>query len=114
MSKHLLSRAEINAMEEKRVQHQFNDNAVRHTRTLSSATGMERIGIHEIRLEPGRDSTTHHFHDCDEEFIYVLASMEMIRPGFIDEHASSQWSSGFSPAWKLHSEWTGAPFPRRR
>lgn len=81
MSRHLLRRAEIDAMEEKRVQHQFNDNAVRHTRTLGTATGMERIGIHEIRLEPGRDSTTHHFHDCDEEFVYILSGTGKARIG---------------------------------
>ncbi len=72
-SPHLLRAADIAALPERRHQHQFNDNAVRMTRTLGQLTGMERIGIHMIRLEPGRDSTQHHFHDADEEFVLVLA-----------------------------------------
>jgi uncharacterized cupin superfamily protein len=43
------------------------------TRTLGTKTGLERIGVHLIRLEPGRDSTQYHYHDTDEEFVYILA-----------------------------------------
>lgn len=71
--KHLLRQLDIAAMPERHHRHQFNDNAVRLTRTLGAATGLERIGIHLVRLLPGRDSTEHHYHDADEEFVYVLA-----------------------------------------
>ena len=73
MTKYLLSRTEIDAMEEHVVQHQFNDNAIRHTRTLTAGMGLEHLGIHIVRIEPGKDSTTHHYHDADEEFIYILS-----------------------------------------
>jgi len=53
--------------------HQFNDNAVRLTRTLGISTGLQRIGVHLVRVAPGRDSTEHHYHDADEEFLYVLS-----------------------------------------
>ena len=53
--------------------HQFNDNAVRLTRTLGEATGMQRIGLHLVRLPPGRESTQFHYHDADEEFLYILS-----------------------------------------
>jgi uncharacterized cupin superfamily protein len=72
MTRHLQTAAEIAARPERRHVHQFNPNAVRMTRTLSEHAGMERIGVHLVRLEPGRDSTQLHFHDADEEFIYVL------------------------------------------
>ncbi len=72
-SKHLLRAAEIEALAERSHRHQFNDNAVRLTRTLGEPTGLERIGVHLVRLEPGRDSTQHHYHDADEEFLFVLA-----------------------------------------
>ncbi|MEM9624524.1 MAG: cupin domain-containing protein, partial [Pseudomonadota bacterium] len=62
-------------------QHQFNANAIRQTRTLTSSTGMQRIGIHQVRLAPGCDSTTHHSHDADEEFIYVIAGEGIARIG---------------------------------
>jgi uncharacterized cupin superfamily protein len=58
--------------EGKRV-HQFNSNAIRLTRTLSDATGMQRIGVHLVRLVPGSESTQFHNHDVDEEFLYVLS-----------------------------------------
>ena len=69
----LLKRDEIDAMVPRAHRHQFNDNAVRMTRSLSDAVGMQRIGIHLVRLPPGRDSTEFHYHDSDEEFLYVLS-----------------------------------------
>ena len=47
-------------------------NAVRLTRTLGTRVGMQRIGVHIVRLQPGRESTQFHYHDADEEFLYVL------------------------------------------
>ena len=70
---HLLTRAQIDALAERRHVHQFNANAVRMTRSLSELLGLTRIGVHLIRLEAGRDSTQFHYHDRDEEFIYVLS-----------------------------------------
>jgi len=69
----LLSAADIAAFPEVRRQHQFNSNAIRMTRTLSDRTGMKRIGVHLVRLAPGRESTQFHNHDVDEEFLYVLS-----------------------------------------
>lgn len=37
------------------------------------ATGLKSMGIHLITVEPGRDSTEHHFHHFEEEAIYVLS-----------------------------------------
>lgn len=71
--RHLLRAADIAALDERRHEHQFNANAVRLTRTLGLATGLARIGVHLVRLQPGRDSTQQHYHDADEEFLYVLA-----------------------------------------
>ena len=68
----LLKAKDIAAMTSTRRQHQFNENAVRLTRGLSDAAGMQRIGVHLVRLEPGRESTQFHYHDADEEFLFVL------------------------------------------
>lgn len=68
----LLKAKDIAAMTPTRRQHQFNENAVRLTRGLSDAAGMQRIGVHLVRLEPGRESTQFHYHDADEEFLFVL------------------------------------------
>jgi uncharacterized cupin superfamily protein len=68
-----LSAAEIASWPERPHRHQFNANALRMTRTLGVAAGLDRIGVHLIRLPPGRESTQHHWHDADEEFVYILS-----------------------------------------
>lgn len=68
-----LTAADIAAMPERAHRHQFNDNAVRMTRTLGVPAGLTRMGVHLVRLPPGRDSTQFHYHDSDEEFVYVLS-----------------------------------------
>ena len=69
----LLSAESIAAMEERRLQHMFNANGVRMTRSLSDACGMRQTGVHLVRVEPGRESTEYHTHSHDEEWIYVLS-----------------------------------------
>jgi uncharacterized cupin superfamily protein len=67
-----LTAAEITDWPERPHRHQFNENAIRMTRTLGIAAGLATVGIHLVRLAPGRDSTQQHWHDADEEFVYVL------------------------------------------
>lgn len=77
----LLTAADIESMAEVAHVHQFNDNAVRHTRALSDSLGLEHIGVHLVRLESGRDSTQFHFHHRDEEFIYILSGRGIAQLG---------------------------------
>ena len=70
--RHLTAR-EIAALAERAHRHQFNDQAVRMTRTLGQPVGLEHLGVHLVRLEPGFDSTQFHYHDADEEFVLILA-----------------------------------------
>jgi uncharacterized cupin superfamily protein len=69
----LLSAETIAAMEERRFQHMFNANGIRMTRSLSDACGMKQLGVHLVRVEPGRESTEYHTHCHDEEWIYILS-----------------------------------------
>jgi len=82
----LIKKTEIDAMTETEHRHQFNDNAVRMARTLSRLAGLERIGIHIVRLQPGRESTEFHYHDRDEEFLYILQGRGVAHLG--DEEAT--------------------------
>lgn len=68
-----LSAAAISGMAEHAHRHQFNSNAVRMTRTLGRPCGLSRMGVHLIRLQPGYDSTQFHYHDADEEFVFILS-----------------------------------------
>ncbi len=105
-TKHLITADDMAAMDEHRRQHQFNDNAVRLTRTLGTATGMQRIGVHLVRLAPGRDSTQHHYHDADEEFLYVISGRGTARVGDDCFEVGPGDFMGFpapSPAHSLHN-----------
>ena len=53
-----LTASDISAMAERAHRHQFNDRAVRMTRTLGEPAGLTKMGVHLIRLEPGFDSTS--------------------------------------------------------
>jgi uncharacterized cupin superfamily protein len=65
--------ARIAGLPEKPVVHQFNANAIRHTRPVGDMAGLTDMGLHIVRVEPGRDTTEHHFHGQDEEFLYVIS-----------------------------------------
>lgn len=74
MNHPLLLKAEsINSLEEKRHIHQFNNKAVRNTRSLGDIAGLTSIGIHLVRVEPGDETTQHHNHEMSDEFIYILS-----------------------------------------
>lgn len=102
-SPHLIRAADAAAMAEDRHRHQFNDNAVRLTRTLAAGTGMERIGVHLVRLEPGRDSTQHHYHDADEEFLYVLSGRGIAHIGGASYEVGPGDFMGFPAPSPAHS-----------
>ena len=72
-SKHLLKASHIGGMPENAFVHPLNANAVRHTRSLSESTAMTALGVHLVRVEPGRDSTQYHTHHHEEEFLYILS-----------------------------------------
>lgn len=97
-SSRLLAAADIAALEEIRHVHQFNDHAVRLTRSLGDAAGLERVGIHLVRLPPGHDSTQFHTHSADEEFIYIL-----------EGHATAELGEGSYPVGP--GDFIGLPVP---
>ena len=73
MTTYLFPKAERDALPESTSTHQFNANAVRQVRTLTSLAGLERIGLHIVRLTQGHESTEQHSHDNDEEFLVILS-----------------------------------------
>ncbi len=69
----LLKAEEIAELKQETRIHQFNKNAVRHTRSLGDLLGLESLGVHLVRVEPGNESTQYHSHHIDEEFLYILS-----------------------------------------
>nr|MBC8159294.1 cupin [Alphaproteobacteria bacterium] len=64
---------EINANPETEFVHPLNASAIRHTRTLSSLAGLQNLGVHLVRVEPGFETTEYHVHHMEEEFVYILS-----------------------------------------
>ena len=69
----LLQAADIQALPEEGRVHPLDPTSVRHTRSLGDAVGLATIGVHLVRLTPGKTSSVYHFHHHDEEWIYVLS-----------------------------------------
>ncbi len=69
----LLCKADIERLTETHHCHALDPEAQRRTRSLGDATGLKTLGVHLVRLEPGRESTVYHFHHQDEEWLYILS-----------------------------------------
>ena len=99
----LLTASDIEKMDEAINIHQFNDKAVRHTRSLGDHLGLSTIGIHLVRLEQGFESTQFHFHHCDEEFIYILSGSGIAEIGDEEYKISTGDFMGFCQQSLPHS-----------
>jgi uncharacterized cupin superfamily protein len=53
--------------------HPFNPSSLIHGVSLSQSAGLERIGVHFIRVPPGKESFAYHLHHGEEEFLYILS-----------------------------------------
>ncbi|NMH65857.1 cupin domain-containing protein [Shewanella salipaludis] len=72
---HLLTAAEIAAMEAETKTHFLNPKATRTKKSLGDAIGLQHIGVHQISIAPGCDSTEYHKHYFEEECVYVLGGV---------------------------------------
>jgi len=59
--------------EEKVGAHPLNASSEMHYVSLGDLVGLERIGVHVIRLPPGKESCVYHAHAAEEEWLYIVA-----------------------------------------
>ncbi|KAK8858914.1 hypothetical protein IAR55_003145 [Kwoniella newhampshirensis] len=52
--------------------HPLNPDNLRHSACVSDMAGMKGLGVHLIRLGPGMESTTIHYHLAESEWFYIL------------------------------------------
>ena len=69
----LLRKAEVDALPEEVRPHPLDPKLVRHTRSLGDAVGLSTLGVHLVRLKHGDTSSVLHFHQQDEEWVYILS-----------------------------------------
>lgn len=41
--------------------------------SLGDAVGLKRIGLHLLRIPPGKESYVYHAHHAEEEFVFILS-----------------------------------------
>jgi|TARA_R110002020_G_scaffold424393_1_gene633608 uncharacterized cupin superfamily protein len=102
---YVLTKSAIDSTTETKHIHQFNENAIRHTVSLSDIVDLTKFGLHLVRVEAGDETTTHHYHEESDEFIYMLSGELSLRYG--DEQY--QLSAGDFVGFPAH----GAPHSMR-
>jgi uncharacterized cupin superfamily protein len=102
---YVLTKSDIDITTEAKNVHQFNEQAIRHTVSLSDIVGLTKVGLYLVRVEAGDETTTHHYHEESDEFIYVLSGELSLRYG--DKHY--QLSAGDFVGFPAH----GAPHSMR-
>src|SRR6267142_2807777 len=71
--KFLLRKSDRESIPEETSQHPMNPNSEIHGWSLSDLCGLQRVGLHLIRIPPGKESFIFHKHHLEEEFLYVLS-----------------------------------------
>lgn len=71
--RHLVTAAAAAALPEITFRHPLNAKAEVHMRALGALAGLERVGLTLARLPPGRESFAYHYHQGEEEFLYVIS-----------------------------------------
>ena len=99
----LLTALDIENMAESINVHQFNDKAIRHTKSLGDELGLSTLGFHLVRLQSGDESTEFHRHHMDEEFVYILSGSGIAEIGDERCEISEGDFMGFSQGALPHS-----------
>ena len=58
---------------EEEVRHPFSPRSLVRGTSLSDATGLQRTGVHLMRIPPGHEAYVYHSHQTEEEWLYVLS-----------------------------------------
>ncbi len=70
---HLLTAAQILAIEEAALSHPLNARSEVHLRRLGETVGLQRAIVTLARVPPGKESFAYHAHKGDEEWLYILS-----------------------------------------
>lgn len=57
--------------------HPINPRSEMHGISIGDHAGLRRIGVHVVRIPPGKEANTYHSHTCEEEFYYIISGRGM-------------------------------------
>lgn len=100
---HVLSKSRIADLPETTRPHPLNPKAVRHGRSLGDATGLSRLGAHIVRVEPGVETTVFHYHDSEDELVYILSGRATLEIGDESVVVEAGSFAGFPVGGPAHS-----------
>lgn len=64
--------------------------AGRHEARLAKAVGLTQFGVNHVTLKPGAFSANRHWHEAEDEFVYILSGS----PSLFDENGRHQLKAG--------------------
>ena len=70
-AKYILKKQEIEQHQGQSKTHFLNPNAQCTNKSLGDIVGLTGFGFHIMEVQPGNDSTEHHFHYNEDECIYT-------------------------------------------
>lgn len=70
--------------------------AGRTKRVLGDRFGLDQFGVNHVTLEPGAQSSHRHWHEVEDEFVYVLSGEIMLR----DDHGEQRLTPGMCAGFK--------------
>lgn len=79
--RHIHRAADRTRRNEESDSHPWNPRSLIRGHTLSDKTGLQRIGVHQLRIPPGKESFVFHTHSTEEEFLYVLSGRAVVELG---------------------------------
>ena len=59
--------------------HPWNPDSLVVGTRMSELTGLQRVGISKVTIQPGKESFLYHSHHCEEEWIYILSGRGVAR-----------------------------------
>ena len=71
--KYILKKDEIESATGSSKTHFLNANAQCTNKSLGDIVGLTGFGFHIMEVQPGNDTTEHHFHYNEDECVYILS-----------------------------------------
>jgi uncharacterized cupin superfamily protein len=62
----------------------------RAERRMAKAVGLSQFGVNHVTLEPGARTASRHWHEAEDEFVYVLSG----DPTLVDENGRHELNAG--------------------
>lgn len=62
----------------------------RHEARFAKAVGITQFGVNHVRLRPGAFSANRHWHEAEDEFVYILSGS----PSLFDDNGRHQLKAG--------------------